>query len=557
MKTLVVGLDAACWEYVRPLIDADQLPALKALMTQGIWGKLVSTMPPWTPTAWATISTGKNPGKHGVFDMLWRNPTTNVFTATSGSLRRGTPFWARLNEAGLRVGLVNVPFTYPPEPIDGFVVAGFGSPETATDIVYPGAAARWVREHEPGLRPVVSAKILNSEDPDLILKAEIEHQSSLVNVALGLSDQIRVDVLVINLMLTDHANHKMPDAERIAEAYRRSDADVQRLLDGYEPDAVMLISDHGSSRLHGEFMLYQWLRDNGYLIPIRRTAQEKRDVLNWLLAVWLEQQGLSKGVLEGAARRVMLTALRSLPAGMTKPFWRRLERDMPGAADFLEYQEAPDTDKSKVLPGSVYSGLLYLNGNYPQAQNGSAADGREAMAEKLVDQLQNVVVPESDQPLFSAVCRTEDLYGDVADGAPDLILDAYGGEWNIRSARHVPRPGRSRVDGYFLPAEEYGDLGWHSRHGLYVFSGSCFLNSAPAVDAELADMPATLLHLYDVAQPDDLDGRVLYELLAGHINERPVRYQAGDTEPEGSPQGLSEEESEHLLSHLRALGYLE
>jgi predicted AlkP superfamily phosphohydrolase/phosphomutase len=45
------------------------------------------------------------------------------------------PFWQRLNEAGLRVGLVNVPFTYPADSIDGFVVTGFGAPEQATEKV--------------------------------------------------------------------------------------------------------------------------------------------------------------------------------------------------------------------------------------------------------------------------------------------------------------------------------------------------------------------------------------------------------------------------------------
>jgi predicted AlkP superfamily phosphohydrolase/phosphomutase len=558
MRTLVVGLDAACWEYVQPLVGTGEMPALENLMAEGVWGTLASTMPPWTPTAWATISTGKNPGKHGVFDMLWRNPATHEFAPTNAGVRRGTPFWTRLNEAGLRVGLVNVPFTYPPAAIDGFVVSGFGSPETASDIVYPQAAARWVSEHEPGLRPVVSARVLSSEDPDRILKAEVDHQSSLVRTAIGLSELIPVDVLVINLMLTDHANHKMPDIERIAEAYRQSDGDVQRLLDGFQPDTVMLISDHGSSRLRGEFMLYQWLRDNGYLVPGRRAESERRDVLNWLLATWLQHRGMQKGFPELAIRRILLNAVQIAPAGLTGRFWRRLERDLPGALDYLEFQDAPDADKSMVSPGSVYSGLLYLNGSYADAGNEIFADQRDEMARNLIDQLESVLVPGSNQPLFRAVCLPEDLYGVVAAGAPWLILDAYGGEWNVRALRHTPRPGRSKPDGYFLSSAEYGDLGWHSREGLFVFAGRPFASGEPTVPVELADIPATLLYLYDVAQPDDLDGRVLHELLEPYMNERPVRYQPGDISEAGdTPEGLTEEESEHLLMHLKALGYLE
>ncbi len=551
MKTLVAGLDAACWEYVQPLLAAGEMPALAALMAQGAWGRLDSTMPPWTPAAWATISTGKNPGKHGIFDMLWRDPATNTFAPTSAALRRGTPFWQRLNEAGLRVGLVNVPFTYPPAAIDGFVVAGFGSPEGATDIAYPAAAAAWLRQHEPGHGPVVSAALLNSGDPELILQEETAHQEFLVRCALGLSQLIPVDVLVINLMLTDHANHKMPDMQRIQEAYRRSDRHLQQLLDGFRPESVMLLSDHGSSRLHGEFLLVKWLRERGYLALSRRTAAERSAALNWLLALWLQQRGLARGFLEAAARRLLLGAAQAGPAGLGERFLRRLEADLPGALDHLEFSDAPDLQLSLVLPGSVYSGLLYLNDRYPAGE-------RAARADLLVGELKELQEPEADEPLFTAVYRADELYGEATDGAPDIILDAFGGDWNVRALRHTPRPGRSKVDGYFASSREYGDFGWHSKQGLFVFAGDCFTSGEQRTPAELADVPATLLYLYGVAQPDDLDGRVLREVLAAEASERPLRYQPGDAaESAASPEGLTAEEAGHVLEHLKALGYLE
>ena len=143
-KTLLVGFDAACWEYLDPLLRAGRLPTVQRLIDSGTWGTLQSTFPALTPTAWASIITGKNPGKHGVFDMVVRNPDTYEFMPTNAQLRRGTPFWQRFNECGFRVGLVNVPFTYPPEPIDGFVVTGFGTPNSASDFAYPGEVLEWI-----------------------------------------------------------------------------------------------------------------------------------------------------------------------------------------------------------------------------------------------------------------------------------------------------------------------------------------------------------------------------------------------------------------------------
>jgi len=92
-KTLVVGLDAACWDYVEPLLRSGRMPTLERFMDTGFWGTLNSTMPPWTPTAWSTIITGKNPGKHGVFDLMWKRPGTYEFIPTNETHRRGTPFW--------------------------------------------------------------------------------------------------------------------------------------------------------------------------------------------------------------------------------------------------------------------------------------------------------------------------------------------------------------------------------------------------------------------------------------------------------------------------------
>lgn len=78
-KTIVVGLDAACWDYLNPLLNAGHLPTLRSFMDAGIWGTLLSTMPPWTPAAWSSIVTGKNPGKHGIYDLLWRRPGSYEF----------------------------------------------------------------------------------------------------------------------------------------------------------------------------------------------------------------------------------------------------------------------------------------------------------------------------------------------------------------------------------------------------------------------------------------------------------------------------------------------
>jgi hypothetical protein len=172
-KTLLIGLDAACWDYLDPLLQADRLPALRKIIDAGNGGILKSTLPAMTPTAWSTLITGKNPGKHGVFEMMWRKPGGYDFVPTSAGSRQGTPFWKYLNDAGIRVGLVNIPFTHPPTPVDGFMLCGFGAPETARDLTWPPEALEWVDNGAEPYRPAVSTELLRSGRPEKILEAEV------------------------------------------------------------------------------------------------------------------------------------------------------------------------------------------------------------------------------------------------------------------------------------------------------------------------------------------------------------------------------------------------
>ena len=70
MKVFVLGLDGATWDILKPLIDAGDLPNLKRLAETGASGQLDSIFPPLSPVAWTGVMTGKNSGKHGVFEFL-------------------------------------------------------------------------------------------------------------------------------------------------------------------------------------------------------------------------------------------------------------------------------------------------------------------------------------------------------------------------------------------------------------------------------------------------------------------------------------------------------
>lgn len=557
-KTLLVGFDAACWEYISPWLNTGGMPNLKQLMDGGSSGIMHSTMPPWTPTAWSSIITGKNPGKHGIFDMVSRRPGSYEFLPINATNRNGTPFWKHLNHHGVRTGLVNIPFTYPPDSPDGFVVCGFGTPKAVSDFAHPPEVLQWIKKDLGNYQPEVDSEVLRTAQPVKILEAEKRHQATLVRIAGELASECQVDILMINLMLPDHANHKMPDIELVKAAYRQTDEDLGKLIRSFRPDNVLVISDHGSSRLKGDFLLNLWLQDQGYLVTIDNTSSERKDILNWLLLQWLRDHRGWDGHLEKVTRRILKDSFFSLPRRIRNELWKRIEAYYPYAEERVLKSDQLDWTRTQVFPGSSYSGLLYFNLRNREDHGIVPVEERRNLAAEISSKLIDIQDPISGKPLFENVYIAEDLYsGSAVDHAPDLILDAYSSGWNIRTSKYASASG-AVVQRYFIKADNRHDFGWHSREGIFVFSGIGFAKSEGTIEGHLEDIPATILHLYDVPVPEEYDGRALIEVMAPEIRARPVQYQpATEKDFQKNEQAYTLEESEALIEHLRALGYLD
>jgi predicted AlkP superfamily phosphohydrolase/phosphomutase len=142
-KVIVIGLDGLEPKLVEAMFSAGDLPNLAKLRAIGGYTRVRTTYPPQTPVAWSTFSTGTNPGGHGIFDFLRRDPKTylpafglsryeqkNMFLPPQViNLRRGVPMWDLLSQAGVASTIIRCPCTYPPDNIKGRMLAGVGVPD--------------------------------------------------------------------------------------------------------------------------------------------------------------------------------------------------------------------------------------------------------------------------------------------------------------------------------------------------------------------------------------------------------------------------------------------
>src|SRR5258705_5646225 len=116
MKTIIIGLDGATFDIIRPLASAGRLPNLSRLMREGTSAPLCSTILPNSFPGWASCTTGTSEGMHGVFSPFIKNPSSYTVRAMSGRDIMTRNVWDILTEHGGGSIVLNLSHTYPPEP---------------------------------------------------------------------------------------------------------------------------------------------------------------------------------------------------------------------------------------------------------------------------------------------------------------------------------------------------------------------------------------------------------------------------------------------------------
>src|ERR1051325_1924895 len=129
MKILVIGLDAATMDLIDPWAADGHLPTLARLMREGASGRLLSTPNMHSASAWTSILTGLNPGRHGLFVFSDRDFATGRQEFFKGGDREGRIIGSHLARHHLSAGFLNVPMTYPAEcNPGGFMISGLDAP---------------------------------------------------------------------------------------------------------------------------------------------------------------------------------------------------------------------------------------------------------------------------------------------------------------------------------------------------------------------------------------------------------------------------------------------
>jgi len=134
---ILIGIDGGTLDLVRPWADAGALPVLASMLGDGAAGPIRSTHPPLTPVAWSSLLTGCGPARHGIFGFLRIPRDCYAPRFLSGGALALPTLFEVLSAGGLRVGAINVPWTWPPRPVNGWWLSGLDAPAFGPEIAHP------------------------------------------------------------------------------------------------------------------------------------------------------------------------------------------------------------------------------------------------------------------------------------------------------------------------------------------------------------------------------------------------------------------------------------
>lgn len=287
-KLLLIGWDAADWEIIGPLIAKGQMPALKKMIDNGVYGNMSTMNPPYSPMLWTSVVTGKTPDKHGVLGFIEIMPDQEGVRPVTTNSRKSRTVWNILHNKGYKSNLVGWWPSYPAEPINGVVISDKyqkvnPDPKKQSPLVDDAIHPKSAREDFLDLRmfpfevtkehilPFIpnAGKIDQEKDKALIpFSRMLAHNVSLHNAATKLLRTSEWDFMCVYYDLIDHFCHtymkyhppKLPAVSQedfdmykdvVMGAYRFQDMMLERTLELIDDDTtVIVMSDHGFESGH-------------------------------------------------------------------------------------------------------------------------------------------------------------------------------------------------------------------------------------------------------------------------------------------------------------------
>lgn len=560
-KVFVLGLDGATFDLILPWAHEGKLPAFSKFISEGAIGEMDSAPNQRSAAAWTSFMTGKNPGKHGIFEFYEYIPSTYNLRFINAKTRDGDSLWKILSKHGKKVGVINVPMTYPAEEVNGFLIAGLDAPSIKSEgFTYPQDLYNVICKKcgdyilEPGLTgALVGGRIKEATE---MIKSELNQKMIISRYLMSNHPWDFFMVVLRSLDAVQHCFWKYMDSthphfnsaesrlygDTIFNTYQMIDGFLGELMASLDDDTILMVmSDHGFGQKHpATNQINQWLESKGFLA-----------------------YGSSS---QGNAVRLLGKLYRQL-IGKT-PRWAKewLWKTFPSLRDKVQTRLCfanIDWSKTQAYSDSLFPNIrINIRG---RELYGIVNPGKEheALIERLITELRDMRDLNTGERIVEDVFRREDIYhGNYVDKAPELL---------IRWKEDIPISGikLEKQSRHFestispIPGEDYRVIsGDHHLKGIFLSRGRDLKKGMRITKGiNITDIAPTILYCMGVSIPDDMDGKILNPIFEESFSRvNPVAYSndiVREVNAASAPDEYTTEETKELERRLRGLGYIE
>ncbi len=464
---------------------------------RGCFSRLRSSIPPQTAPAWTSITTGVNPGKHGIY--YFYDFSTDPITIVNATKTSTPRIWDYVGRAEGRSVVVNVPVTYPAQRISGSMVSGIPPWYFDEKSVYPERLLDKLKLEGYETDTPMSRGL--EKKPEELVNRLLATEKRRVDVFLDLLNEGEWAFGMVVMTALDRLQHKVlgrgeKEDMAVRRGYREVDGLVGRIIDSLGQDVnYLVVSDHGFNRRPRTFFPNAWLHGQGLL-------RRKSSLRNRLA-------GLAHDVFDGH--------MLWLPQRLTKRF--------QGATTVVHTIDAVDLGRSRAfVPGT--DGVVVVK----------SREDEEAIISGLSD-----LRDDQGREVCEVHARHEVYKGERVEEAPELLILPMD-DVNIRTDPFS----RSFVS---MSSDSKGN---HSSNGIFLAQGPG-IKKSDGLDLSLEDVAPTSLALLGIEPPESMDGRHVDEILVepGRLQFRELV----DVSGEVRAYAFSEKEEKQVMDNLRRLGY--
>lgn len=526
-RVLVIGLDGATPELLFPWAEKGFLPNMAKLIKNGASGRLRSTIPPITASAWVSFMTGKSPGKHGVVDFIQKKPGSydiKTFDRSEIEKKAGIDLslanaaaigskkiWDIIGEHGKKVGVMHVPLTYPPAKVNGFMITGLGTPGHHSNFTYPsGLKDKLLLD---GYKIHITELDVEGGE-DAALKDMRDTETKRCQTALDLMKENDWDFFCIVFEATDFIQHffwKHTDPKHhsynpekakkygnsILECYQHLDEIIGKILVNIDDDtSVLIMSDHGGGPLKKLFYINKWLMNLDLLKLKNQDGQRVSPKIG------IDKEKVRESLIKLGLKNV----IKMIPKNITK----KIPDESYTISDF-------DWKQTKAYSFGAWS-YVYINLEGRESEGIVSLEEYDVLRDNIINELYRLKDPETGNNIVQTVFKKEDLYGgQPLDQLPDLIVVT---DESI-DCKHSITKGNS-----ILTPSSLDKSGNHRKDGIVIMSGKNIRANTELTNMNIMDIAPTILYTMGVRLPSDMDGKVIESAFEKeYFLANPVAYQ--------------------------------